>query len=73
MLGIIQLFFQLPSILFGGVFADYIRRTTLITVTQLIGTSVVGLLAYLTFNDSLTASHIYIACLLYTSPSPRDS
>ena len=61
MLGIIQLFFQLPSILFGGVFADYLKRTTLITVTQLIGTLVVGLLSYFAFTDSLTDWHIYIA------------
>ena len=61
MLGIIQLFFQLPSILFGGVFADYLKRTTLITVTQLIGTLVVGLLSYFDFTNSLTDWHIYIA------------
>ena len=61
MLGIIQLFFQLPSILFGGVMADFLKRTTLITVTQIIGSIVIFFLAMLAFRDSLVAWHIYLA------------
>ena len=44
MLGIIQLFFQLPSILYGGVLADFFKRTTIIVITQSIGTIIIFLL-----------------------------
>ena len=60
-LGIIQLFFQLPSILFGGVMADFLKRTTLIVVTQLISSAIILFLFYLAFNNSLVAWHIYVA------------
>ena len=64
MLGIIQLFFQLPSILYGGVLADFFKRTTIIIISQSVGTSIIFILFYLTFNESINQWHIYIATAL---------
>ena len=64
MLGIIQLFFQLPSILYGGVLADFFKRTTIIVITQSIGTIIIFLLFYLSFIEVLNEWHIYIATAL---------
>ena len=49
MLGIIQLFFQLPSILYGGVLADFFKRTTIITISQSFGTVVIFILFYFNY------------------------
>ena len=64
MLGIIQLFFQLPSILYGGVLADFFKRTTIIIISQSVGTTIIFILFYLTFNESINQWHIYIATAL---------
>ncbi len=64
MLGIIQLFFQLPSILYGGVLADFFKRTTIIVISQSVGTIVIFILFYLTFNESINQWHIYISTAL---------
>ena len=64
MLGIIQLIFQLPSILYGGVLADFFKRTTIIIITQSIGTVIIFILFYLSFIDILNAWHIYVATAL---------
>ena len=64
MLGIIQLIFQLPSILYGGVLADFFKRTTIIVITQSIGTVIIFILFYLSFIGILNAWHIYIATAL---------
>lgn len=64
MLGIIQLFFQLPSILYGGVLADFFKRTTIIVISQSVGTIIIFILFYLTFNESINQWHIYISTAL---------
>ena len=64
MLGIIRLFFQLPSILYGGVLADFFKRTTIIVISQSVGTIVIFILFYLTFNESINQWHIYISTAL---------
>lgn len=64
MLGIIQLFFQLPSILYGGVLADFFKRTTIITISQSFGTVVIFILFYLSFTESINEWHIYISTAL---------
>tara|TARA_B100000941_G_scaffold289191_1_gene267630 strand:- start:6839 stop:8071 length:1233 start_codon:yes stop_codon:yes gene_type:complete len=64
LLGIIQLFFQLPSILYGGVLADFFKRTTIIIISQFFGTFVIFILFYLTVLGLINEWHIYIATAL---------
>ncbi len=68
-LGIIQLVFQMPSILFGGVFADFLKRTSQIVATQTLSFIIIFGLFLLAYNDLLSPWHIYFSTALLSITS----
>lgn len=59
-LGLIQLFVQFPTILYGGVLADRLDRKRLISFTQVFSLILLTTLALLSASDDLRAWHIYV-------------
>lgn len=61
LLGLIQLFVQVPALLFGGTFADRWDRRWLVASTQAVSFLFVAGIAVLAIADQLAPWHIYVA------------
>tara|TARA_B100000029_G_scaffold156286_1_gene151567 strand:- start:1376 stop:2593 length:1218 start_codon:yes stop_codon:yes gene_type:complete len=59
LIGIVQLAVQMPAILFGGSFADWIDRKKLIAVTQSFSFLLISIATILLITDELRPMHIF--------------
>ena len=59
LIGIVQLAVQMPAILFGGSFADWINRKRLISVTQSFSLILISIATILLITDNLRPVHIF--------------
>ena len=59
LIGIVQLAVQMPAILFGGSFADWIDRKKLIAVTQSFSFILITIATVLLITDNLRPVHIF--------------
>jgi len=59
LIGIVQLAVQMPAILFGGSFADWIDRKRLIAVTQSFSLILISIATILLITDNLRPVHIF--------------
>ena len=59
LIGIVQLVVQMPAILFGGSFADWINRKRLISVTQSFSLILISIATILLITDNLRPVHIF--------------
>ncbi len=59
LIGIVQLAVQMPAILFGGSFADWIDRKKLIAVTQSFSFILISIATILLITDELRPMHIF--------------
>ena len=59
LIGIVQLAVQMPAILFGGSFADWINRNRLISVTQSFSLILISIATILLITDNLRPVHIF--------------
>jgi len=59
LIGIVQLAVQMPAILFGGSFADWIDRKKLIAVTQSFSFILISIATVLLITDNLRPVHIF--------------
>jgi MFS family permease len=64
LIGIVQLFSQMPATLFGGAFADSMDRKKLISSTQAFSFLLILLAAVLLLTDRLAPWHIYLIVLI---------
>ena len=77
LIGVVQLFVQVPVTLWAVTLADRVDRKRLMTLSHALTSVTMLSLALLNWHNMLTPFLVYIgiaitACLLYTSPSPRD-
>ena len=61
LIGVVQLFVQVPALLWGGTLADQVDRKMLMAATQGITAIVLALLALLIVGDALLPWHVYLA------------
>jgi len=64
LIGIVQLFSQMPATLFGGAFADSMDRKKLIASTQAFSFLLILVAAVLLLTDQLSPWHIYLIVLI---------
>ena len=76
LVGLVGFFTSLPMFLLGlagGILADSFDRKKLLLITQVSNSVSVAMIIGLLFFDQANYWFAYLsACLLYTSPSPRD-